>query len=147
MRHRRMTAFAADLDGKPIRSRQQGTRARSHLTYWKVGESMKPEDHIGRLAQHFPMEDAIFAHLLAAGSAFLGRLKDEENVIWPMRRLLQPSRRTDEDRSVTVMPAGVHLAGNGRGIKLARVLLDWQRVHICAEGDGRRACGVGRRGK
>ena len=50
--------------------------------------------------------------------------------------LAQVARRAEQHRGVTVVPAGVHLAGNNRAIFAPRRLLDEQSVHVGAQADG-----------
>ncbi len=99
---------------------------------------MKPVDRGHRWADLRTIKDPVLAHQLASGATFLGRLKDEAHAPW-QRRLLgdscQNARGAEQDRGVSVVPAGVHLAVRPGGPGDTGQFVDRQGVHIRSERD------------
>ena len=92
---------------------------------------MHAVDLIDPEAVHQPVLD----HGGGARAALLGRLEDHHRVAGEVAGLGEIARRAEQHRGVAVMAAGVHLAGDGRGIGQIGLFLDRQRVHVGAQPD------------
>ena len=95
---------------------------------------MHTEDSIHRTL----FEKAIFHHAFCATAAFFGRLEDHVDSAIEVAVLCQVMRRAEQHRRVTVMTAGVHLAGMARGVIEDVRFLHRQRIHVGAQADGAR---------
>ncbi len=92
--------------------------------------------HAVKLLDAETLDEPVVDHRLGAGATFLGRLKHQNDGAGKIACLGEVSRRAQQHGGVTVMTAGVHLAGIGRRVIGAGGLDDRQRVHIGAQRDG-----------
>ena len=76
-------------------------------------------------------------HDLTAAAVFFGGLEQQRHPAGEFAGFGQILGRTQQHGHMAVMAAGVHLAGDGRGMLGPGQLFDRQRVHIGAQADGR----------
>ena len=138
---RRVAAAALDGDGEFGGRRHDRARADGELADRQARHVVHAEHLVDAEALHH----AVLDHLVAAAAAFLGRLEDDRHRAGEIARLGEIFGGAEQHRGVAVMAAGMHLAGDGRGVGLAGDLGDRQRVHVGAQADGAglRPCGRG----
>jgi len=92
-------------------------------------------DHIARKA----LKQALVDHLLGAGTALFGRLKDEVHDAIEPAMQGQPARAGEQHGRVAIVAAGMHAPLVLRGMIKGVVLLQGQGIHIGPQTDGARA--------
>ena len=131
MRLGSVAAQTFDLDLEQIGGRKERARANAELTCGNTGPVVHAIDLLDAPAVHH----AIFAHLAPAAAPFFGGLKDHHDRPVKVPRFGQILRRAQKHRRVAVVAAGVHRVGRLGGIVQPGLLVDRQRVHICAQPD------------
>ncbi len=126
-----MAALADDADVELVRRGHDRAGADGEMADGNAGHVVEAVDLVDAEALH----QAVLDHGLAAGAAFFRRLEDHHRRAVEIAGLGQIARRAEQHGRMAVMAAGVHLAGDGRGIGLAGRLLDRQRVHVGAQSD------------
>jgi len=84
------------------------------------------EDRIARKQ----LKQTLFDHFTGAAQAFFRRLEDHVQGAAEAPGVSQYPGRCQQRCGVTVMAAGVHLAGLGAGVFQAGFLGNWQRIHV-----------------
>ena len=131
MRLRRMAAAPGDRDGELVGRGEHRAGIDAEGPDRHARHVVHAVDLLDVPAVHQPVLD----HCLAAAAAFLGRLEDQHRGAVEIARLGKVARRAEQHRHVPVMAAGMHLAGNGRGIVCTRLLEERQRIHVGTEAD------------
>ncbi len=111
---------------------QHGAGERAELTYGHLGGGVHAEDALAVEA----LEQPVVQHLLCAAATLLRRLEYEVHRTCEVRVAVEQPCRAQKHRGVSVVAAGVHLAGNLGGVLEAVGLLQRQAVHIAAQADG-----------
>ena len=93
---------------------------------------MQPVDRVARET----IEQPIRQHGERAASAFLGGLEDQVQGAAEIGVLGEVPSGTEQHCGVAVVAAGMHLAGNGRGVGRAGLFVDRQGIHVGAQPDG-----------
>jgi hypothetical protein len=87
-----------------------------------------------RIAGEF-LEEAFLHHDVAATAAFFSRLENRMNSAVEITRFRQVLYRRQQHGGMAVVAAGVHLAGNFRGIRRIGFFMDIEGVDIGAQSD------------
>ena len=132
LRARRMAAAPGHANVKEIRTRHRGARFHPDMAGVVIGRIVHPVDFIAGKS----VKEAVSDHRAGAAEAFLGGLKDQDDLAGEIPRLRQVARGAKQHGRVPVMAAGVHHAGCFGGEGEVRLLMYRQRVHVGAEADG-----------
>ena len=131
MRTRRMGALALDGDAEAIRRRHDRSRADGELADRQARHVVHAVDFLDAEALH----QAVLHHGVGAAAAFFGGLEDHDGGAVEIARLGQVFGGAQQHGGMTVMAAGMHLAGSSRLVGQVGRLLDGKRVHVGAKAD------------
>ena len=118
VRHRGVTALPFDDDGELVARGHDAAGADAEGAGGAAGHVVHAED----LGDAEALHQAVLDHRAAAGAALFGGLEDDGDGAGEIARLGEIFRGAEQHRGVTVVAAGVHLAGG----------LCWRRVCRCA---------------
>ena len=128
---RRMGAAAFDLDVDAVGRGHDRSRPDRELPERQPWEIVHAVDLVDGEAIH----QAVLHHRKTACPALLRRLEDHDGGAGEITGLGEILRGTEQHRGVAVVPAGMHLAGDGRFVGKVVRLLDRQRVHVGTQPD------------
>jgi len=131
-----MTAFAMDHAEKGVHPTGGGPGAQADYAHRIVGIHMLGKDHLN------PLYGAILEHAVRAAEAFvigyfLGRLEEQAHRPWE-GFVFQQGSYTQTHGCMGIMTACVHNPFDLGGVRAVVGLLDWQSIHVCADGNYRR---------
>ena len=133
MGHGRVAALAVDGSEQLVGRSEQRAAAAGDGTAGDVGEDMDGEGRLGRGIVEQPFLD----HVAGAGLSLLARLEHEQDGAGePVAAGAKDPRGAGEHGRMSIMAAGVHMPGGGRGESESGVFVDRQRIHVAAQQHG-----------
>ncbi len=141
MRHRRMTTAAVEADFEIVHRRHLGTTQNADLAFRETRPVMNGKHLFDREALQHPILD----HLPAATHHLFRRLKDEDDRAIEISAFGEQLCRTQQNRGVAIMAAGMHDALVLRCIVDIGHFLDRQCIELGAQRDSLAAVSFGQR--
>jgi hypothetical protein len=133
VRHRRVSAAAADGHQPVVRGRHHRPGSHAHHAAGLGGEDVQRERPAHRRLRN-GVEQSLLEHVPGAVVALLPRLQHEHDLAGELVAALgQQAGGAQQHRRVQVVAAGVHRPGHLRGERQTGVLLHRQGVHVGAQ--------------